>query len=148
MCSEYACVHLRCTAAARCPLRISGAWGNLQGGGKEPWFCCSLCLILGTAWVFLECWALGRGASPWHDFLIQISVRETWLCHFSVNLHTIFSQLFGSCHRVGQGCSRCASLLPLAPASWLYLCPLLTLGYSCLLGPLIRKTPSVTDYQP
>lgn len=35
MCSEYAYAHLRCTAASRCPLRIDGAQGNLQGGGEE-----------------------------------------------------------------------------------------------------------------
>lgn len=40
MCSEHACVHLRCRAAVRCPPRIYGARGNLQGGGKEPRFCC------------------------------------------------------------------------------------------------------------
>lgn len=71
---------------------IWDARGSLQGGGKEQWFCCRLSLILGTTLVFLEHWALRRKEEK-KAIMVSSSrslLKRTCLCHFGVNLHTLF----------------------------------------------------------
>lgn len=132
MCSGYICVHLRCTAASWCPLRTHGAWGSFQSGGKERWFCCRLPLILGTTLGFLYYWALRRKEAS-HDFLFQVSLKENLSLSLLVSIITPTVKLLS---QSWSGLQLLCISAALALTPKLGHCPLLTLGHSCLLGPL------------